>query len=413
MYPIDHEAMKHSLLYAMECGLLDMPKIMQDVEQKKLEACLEQHKYAIWINKKGDYCTYLPDSTKKYKRRLIKRKSRERLLQTVSEFYEEQKSNPTVDEVFEEWIEKKVSHKEISFATHDRYQSDYKRFFQEFGKRRIRDVDEADIEDFILQSIAGHELTVKAYAGLRTLVFGIFRRARRQHLVDYSITDLVNDMDLSPKAFRHRLKEDSEEVFTEGEAPLLLQYCMEHRDILNLGIILLYCTGMRVGELVAVKTDEIHDGIIPVRRTESRFVDENGKKVYRVMEHPKTNAGNRDVIVPGEFLWLFHAIRELNPDGEYLMTKNGQRVRTYTIRKRLHNICQELGITPKSPHKIRKTYASILMDNHVDTSLIIRQMGHTDILCTEKYYYRNRKNAERNVEIFSNVPEFRCGNGEC
>lgn len=113
------------------------------------------------------------------------------------------------------------------------------------------------------------------------------------------------------------------------------------------------------------------------------------------------------MIVPRDFFWVLHAIRQFNPDGEFLMTKNGKRMRTYTVRKRLHNICEELGIHPKSPHKIRKTYGSILLDNNVDTPLIIQQMGHTDILCTEKHYHRNWKNMERKTEILSSVPEFR------
>ena len=44
----------------------------------------------------------------------------------------------------------------------------------------------------------------------------------------------------------------------------------------------------------------------------------------------------------------------------------------------------------KSPHKIRKTYGSILLDNHIDNKLIIEQMGRTDIRCTEEHYHRNR-----------------------
>ncbi|MDE7030923.1 MAG: site-specific integrase, partial [Lachnospiraceae bacterium] len=57
-------------------------------------------------------------------------------------------------------------------------------------------------------------------------------------------------------------------------------------------------------------------------------------------------------------------------------------------------------------HKIRKTYGSILLDNHIDNKVIIDQMGHTDILCTEEHYHRNRKSIDVKSQLISSIPEF-------
>ena len=45
------------------------------------------------------------------------------------------------------------------------------------------------------------------------------------------------------------------------------------------------------------------------------------------------------------------------------------------------------------------------MDNHIDNRLIIEQMGHMDIACSEKHYHRNRKSIEKKTEILSNIPD--------
>ena len=76
----------------------------------------------------------------------------------------------------------------------------------------------------------------------------------------------------------------------------------------------------------------------------------------------------------------------LNPFSEYVFEKNGERIHTQAIRMRLRRICDKLHIYRKSPHKIRKTYGSILLDNRIDSRLIIGQMDHTNILCTEQHY---------------------------
>ena len=64
-----------------------------------------------------------------------------------------------------------------------------------------------------------------------------------------------------------------------------------------------------------------------------------------------------------------------------------------------------MGIVPKSPHKARKTYGTILLDNNIDQRLITELMGHTNISCTENHYHRNRKSMERKSDLVSGIPE--------
>lgn len=96
-----------------------------------------------------------------------------------------------------------------------------------------------------------------------------------------------------------------------------------------------------------------------------------------------------------------------NPFTEYIFSERGERVHTYCFRNRLKTVCQKTGCVIKSPHKIRKTYGSILLDNNIDNRLIIGQMGHTSILCTENYYHRNRRNLENKQQIISGISEFK------
>ncbi|MBQ6887211.1 MAG: tyrosine-type recombinase/integrase [Lachnospiraceae bacterium] len=95
----------------------------------------------------------------------------------------------------------------------------------------------------------------------------------------------------------------------------------------------------------------------------------------------------------------------MNPFGEFVFMKDGERINTNAIRKRVYLVCKKANAYKKSPHKIRKTYGSILIDNNVDSTLIIAQMGHADILCTEKHYHRNRKSNDKKANIISNIPE--------
>ena len=78
-------------------------------------------------------------------------------------------------------------------------------------------------------------------------------------------------------------------------------------------------------------------------------------------------------------------------------------MRTYNFSQRLETICKRSGIQAKSLNKIRKTYGSILIDGKVDESLIISQMGHTDIKTTQNYYYKDRKSTQQKIAVIDNV----------
>ena len=166
----------------------------------------------------------------------------------------------------------------------------------------------------------------------------------------------------------------------------------------------MYKTGVRIGELATIKRCEVDDYVIPINRTETRYDDENGKSVYEVKESPKTTAGIRSAIVPTKYQWIIDKIFELNPNGEYLFEKNGNRVKTYSFRRRLRYICDaKIHIKPKSPHKIRKTYCTMLLDSNIEDSLITDVVGHVDIKTTKQHYDYNRKSVERKREVLDSV----------
>ena len=82
------------------------------------------------------------------------------------------------------------------------------------------------------------------------------------------------------------------------------------------------------------------------------------------------------------------------------------RVRAKRFNTWLHRTCKNIGIPERSTHKIRKTYASILLSNRVDERLITMQMGHTDIATTKGIYYFNRKSKDANKNVISSVINF-------
>lgn len=393
------------LKYAVENGMIDLSYVQGQIEMNKRKELLDKHPYKIWEGKEGKWYTYLPDEKKGRVQR--ERNSQKEIESLIIAYWKTQEENPTIAEVFEEWNDRRLEMKKISNATHLRNKQIFNRHYGEFGRRRIKSVSMECVEDFLEEQVSEKELTAKAFSNLKTITRGLLKRAKKRKLISFNVEELFQDLDTSDADFRKVIKEDYEEVFSEDEMPVMIDYLKKNLDAKNIGILLMFATGIRVGELVALKHDVFDGNTFKVRRTETRYKDENGEYVYAVKEFPKSAAGVRTVVIPDDYIWLVSKIRMLNPFGEFIFVDDrGNRMTTSHIRKRQEKNCRKLGIYQKSPHKIRKTYGTILLDHNVDKRLIMEQMGHTDIACTENHYHRNRRSIDAKSQIISSIPEF-------
>lgn len=397
--------MDEALKYAIENGMIDMSRLREQVEMNKREELLKKHPYKVWRGENGKWYTYLPDDTKG---RIQRVRTSERAIQDlIIEYWKQQEENPTIKEVFDEWNDRKLELKKISPATHMRNAYIFKRHYSEMGLKRIKKITPDEIDDFLERQVAEHDLTAKAFSNLKTITKGFLKRAKRRKLIQFNVEEIFQELDMSDTDFRKVIKEDYEEVFNEDEMDRFIEYLESHQDIKNLGILLMFISGIRVGELVALKPEDITENVIRIRKTETRYKDSGGKDVFCVKEFPKSAAGVRDVVIPKEYEWVCEKILAMHGNNNYLFTSvSGRRMSTFDIRNRQYLICKKLGVYKKSPHKIRKTYGTILLDNNMDKMLIKGQMGHTSILCTENYYHRNRRSIENKTLQLSAIPEF-------
>ena len=393
------------LKYAVENGIIDLLHIEKQVEMNKRNEILKKHPYKIWEGKDKRWYTYIPDAERK--RILKKRKTRTEIENIVIEYWKDELYNPTVREAFEEWNDRRLNLNKISEATHMRNQQLFDRHYTEMGQKRIKNLTESELQDFMEEQISDHNLTSKAFSNLKSITRGFLLRAKRQGLISFSVIETLSELDVTDKEFYRPEKDEQDDVFTEEEFTVFVKYLLSHQDIHNLGILMMLATGIRVGELVALKFEDFEENtVFRVHRTETRFADGNGKNHVEIKDYTKTPAGNRRVVMCDNFGWILDAIRTLNPDGDYLFMRNGKRLTTNAIRKRQYRVCVWAGLQKeKSPHKCRKTFATMLLDNGLDCNMIITQMGQTDIATTENYYHRDRKDISRKKEIMNSIPE--------
>ena len=191
------------------------------------------------------------------------------------------------------------------------------------------------------------------------------------------------DFEISKAAFK-KPSCKRKNVYKKTEREALYNHLVKNPSVENLGLALMCLTGLRIGELAALKPeDNIENCVLAIHRTETRF-DKNGKKVIGIQDTSKMDHDG-DIIIPANAQRIID-IAKTKSQGEYLFSVNGRRITAQTFRRHLKKACDEIDIEYRPPHQMRKTYALILLSAGVDEAIIKKEMRHKDISTTRAYY---------------------------
>lgn len=370
--------------------IIDRTTILDAYMANQRKEILKKHPYHIWQGAtNGLWYTYVPQENGK--RRQIIKKTLKEVEDVIIEHY---KDEPSVNEIFNKWIEEKMHYGEISESTRDRYVADYHRYFDDTSLkyRKIKNISEMDLEEHIKDQIIIHNLTSKAYGGLRTIIIGVWGYAYKHKYSKIAIRTFFTEMRLSSRMFAHKMQMAEDNVFTEAEVEMIKDYLINNSpNVISYGIMLAMRTGLRVGELCSLTYEDVTDHCLRICKTETRHRVKSGEYTREIKDNAKTEAGNRYVLIDDEAMRLIAEIKKQNPNGRYLFEINGKRCIGQSFTRKLERACNTLKLKPRSMHKCRKTYITTLINANVPESLIIDQVGHTDIKTSKQYYLFNNK----------------------
>jgi integrase/recombinase XerD len=166
---------------------------------------------------------------------------------------------------------------------------------------------------------------------------------------------------------------------------------------LEVAVRLMIATGVRVGELCKLRADDLSPDGATVRI--------RGK-------------GSRDRIVYVADTSLRADLRRFSHHGRRMagssvplfVNRRGSGLKPQSIRARLHQIARQAGLMQRvTPHMLRHTAATLLIEKGVDIRIVQRLLGHSSIATTEIYTHVSDQALKITLEradvlgLFSNV----------
>lgn len=396
------------IVSALDRDILNMSEIQYIIEMAKRKEIIAQYPYKIWKDTRGYFNCYIPKVNEDGKIH-VRRAKQSDVEDAIIRFVRETEDNPTVLELYERWSKYQQDMNLIAPSTVTRNDYIVIRHLKgtSLARKRIRSVLPIELTKFLEEQIAQYNMTSKAFSGLKHIISGICWQAGRDGLIEWTSQDVFSRLYTTKNSFRVPYRDNESEVFTEDETRSMLNYLTDHQDLWNLGILLIFVTGVRVGELVCLKPEDFTEKSVKICRCETRYKDPvSAQYVHRIKDSPKTMAGYRTIVIPEQGEWIVSKLLKMSEGQEYIFMRNGKRMRASAIRDRLYRVCETVLNERKSPHKIRKTYASILLDTGLDSRLVMDQMGHVSVSISEQFYHRSRRNVEKKQMILSSISDF-------
>lgn len=258
--------------------------------------------------------------------------------------------------------------KGLKQSTIKNYMNLIKPFFDATG-RNYRDVTSQDITDYlairkIKPNANGKQNSQTYISNINRVLFVFFEWAYRKHHID---VDIMRDVD------RIRPKQKRKERLSVEEIEACRDNAKDNRERALLELML--STGMRVGEIANLRTEDI---------------DFYKRKIH--IPEGKTENADRDVYL---------TIKARNALQKYLgrrwsgfvfrpernIIDDGKPITTGTINKWAKDIGKRAGChCDTTVHVYRKTFASMEYRRTKDVKYVSILLGHSSTAVTEKYY---------------------------
>lgn len=298
--------------------------------------------------------------------------------------------NLTLNNLFSMWFSD--IRLKVKESTYMNYQMKYeKNISSSLGKTLYERLTVEKLNDFV-QAKLSSGLSAKYTADIVAVIKSVCRFAKKRFgYEDKSVFMVV------PKG-----KTKEKELLDKAEQTRLNNYLIANPTLSNVGILLSAATGIRIGELCALKWENINleKRILTVRNTVQRIKNINGETATKlVVTSPKSSSSIREIPLPEFIIPLLSSIKANN--NCYLLSGTRSIVEPRVMQYRFKHILKELKLSDVSFHSLRHLFATNCIALGVDVKSLSEILGHSGVEITLNRYVHS--SMERKAEYMQSV----------
>lgn len=191
------------------------------------------------------------------------------------------------------------------------------------------------------------------------------------------------------------------EIFDKSDQIALINHLQSEISYKNFGILLAIHTGIRIGELCALKWSDINFDcqLLHINKTMSRlYTKKYGSRL--VITSPKSKASIRTIPL-NKWIMQFAVLLRGEPD-EYLITGRSQHIEPNKYRLFYNRVLRDLDLPHHKFHALRHTFATRCIECGCDYKSLSQLLGHSNVAITMSMYVHPQLELKRKcVELLA------------
>lgn len=190
-------------------------------------------------------------------------------------------------------------------------------------------------------------------------------------------------------------------VFSWKEQALLFSVLRQEPDIFKTAVLLCLYTGLRLGEVCALKWEDVDFGnrLIVVRRTVQRlYVEGYATKTALLESEPKSAHSRREIPLSAPAVDLLVRIQNQQ---EYVFGRD-KPLEPRTLQYHFKKLLKESMLPHKNFHALRHTFSTNCIEKGTDVKSLSEILGHSDVQITlNRYVHPSMDTKRRYLDVLS------------
>ncbi|XMB72514.1 site-specific tyrosine recombinase XerD [Mycoplasmatota bacterium WC30] len=266
------------------------------------------------------------------------------------------------------------------------YESDLKEYLEFLNKnykfRDFNSIEKKHIDNFI-RSLSRKQSNPKSITRKISSIHSFHRYLLQEKIVDSDVVARVKKP-VTSKTLPSVLNMEEINRFIDASNGLGKPLDLRNRAMVELA----YGSGLRVTEILDLQISDLHLNMnlvnITGKGSKERIVPLGEESIFAIRTYlvegrPKLNPKNKELI---------------------FINKNGAKLSRVGFYKIIQNIAEKAKILKKmSPHTLRHSFATHLLENGANLRSVQELLGHEDIMTTENYTHVTKKRIQSEYEL--------------
>lgn len=254
------------------------------------------------------------------------------------------------------------------------------------------------IEDFTQELLLEDELSVKTVHDILVVLRGILKYADTQFPGIFPAVEINY-----PKESRKEMR-----VLSREEQECFVRFLLDDIDECKFGVLLMLLSGVRIGELCALKWGDINlrEQTMRVTATLQRLHDtamESWTRTRVVIGAPKSDTSARTIPLTEQALKLCRRF-EVRNSAAYILTGTEKYMEPRALQYRIEKYTKECGLSGVHAHTLRHTFATRAVEVGFEIKSLSEVLGHSATTVTlERYVHSSMELKRANMDKLSAI----------